>query len=56
MTLEITSDPYYDTERAPEYRLLFTDEEWKDILEAASERGVIPFNLIREAVLSDLVR
>jgi len=52
----ITFDPSYNTERAEEYKKLFTLGEWRDILDAAAERGLAPFTLIREAVLNDLAR
>lgn len=47
MTLETTHD---------ELDVFFTADEWDDIKAACEERDTTPFNLIREAVLSDLVR
>lgn len=53
----VTSDPtYYETERSEGLKMLFTSGEWRDILEAAAERGLAPFTVIREAVLNDLAR
>lgn len=35
---------------------IFDLHEWNDIIEAASERGIDPIDLIRTAVLDDLHR
>lgn len=36
--------------------ILLTEQEFADLLDAAEERGMSTFDLVKQAVMSDLVR
>ena len=43
-----------DTE--PQHTALFNMNEWLDIVNAAEERGIDPYELVRRAVMDDVAR